>query len=746
MMTDNTDNTDGNTDTLPSPRNSMQTSAATALVDQPTGLLQLPLDLLTLIITSAAAPLTICKGTSAVISSQESVATWLLNSSKRYPLLTAARHQQWDACMAILGSQCKLRLYDLNHTLLLAAQAGKLQLVTGLLQKGGWAKWEWNTDKPRVRPDTRAQVYYRDDQEREAATGYIANEKAALQQLEHPLIAAAGAGHLDVCSLLLQPEERPVNAPLWWEPVKNITIHIKHEALRAAAEHGRLPVMRLIVAREPTISKPGLSESALCSAAKGSHLPVVQYLLDQGADPNNRQKTLWSSETSFLPNVSRVYNCPLVAAAAGGNPAVMQLLLDRGATVVDCWYESLTAAAGGGHLQAVHLLLSMANTGVDGNTWQKQWAQTKQGPTAEAKEPAGGMGSWRDDHEQYLWVQHQMNSPLHHAAQGGHMEVLQLLLQCGHDCGCKEHALAAAACHGHLHVMQLLLQHGADVNGCCNHERPYPAVTHRKQATGCSSRVHQKPMYAAIQGRQAAALQLLIKAGATVGQEQLVLAAEHSQAGGLVQFLLNLGIQDTEDRALIAAAMRRQPSWPVVQLLLFSSTGGTSNLGNPDEWHRRVLMTACAAAGQCNLDIVQQLFINIKARTPAGNGVPAKPRPVLDQLLCAAAGAVPKFVHPIYGWSAEFAPDHHQSANRQHVIALLVKLGADVNAEDSAPLRAAVKAHDTALVKFLWEQGANGKGDDGQLLGTSLVNGPQRPAYPPALQHMLRRSRMLADL
>jgi hypothetical protein len=82
--------------------------------------------------------------------------------------------------------------------------------------------------------------------------------------------------------------------------------------------------------------------------------------------------------------------------------------------------------------------------------------------------------------------------------------------------------------------------------------------------------------------------------------------------------------------------------------------------------------------------------------------------------------------------------------NRQRVIALLVKLGADVNAENSAALRAAVKAHDTALVRFLWEHGANGKGDDGQLLGTSLVNGPQRPAYPPALEHLLRKSHMSA--
>jgi hypothetical protein len=236
----------------------MHTSAAAALVDQPTGLLHLPVDLLNLIITSAAAPLTICKATASVISSQESVAAWLLNSSKRYPLLTAALHQQWGACMIILASQRKLRQYDLNCTLSLAAHWGNLALVAILWKKGVWAKWEQNRDGL-----LRAQQTYKDDQERERMTGYNSRELKALQLLPHPLIAAAGAGHLDICSMLLQPEEQPLG--LHEPPSLNpsLSLYTKHAALCAAARQGRLAAMHLIIAKEPAVTQPLATQSVL---------------------------------------------------------------------------------------------------------------------------------------------------------------------------------------------------------------------------------------------------------------------------------------------------------------------------------------------------------------------------------------------------------------------------------------------------------------------------------------------------
>jgi hypothetical protein len=150
-------------------------------------------------------------------------------------------------------------------------------------------------------------------------------------------------------------------------------------------------------------------------------------------------------------------------------------------------------------------------------------------------------------------------------------------------------------------------------------------------------------------------------------------------------------------------------------------------------------MVACAAAGQGNLELLQHLLGLLPAPDASGR------KPALSLVLFAVAGARPKFVHPSYGWSVKFIPSYQPQVNRHNVIAQLVQLGADVNADDSAALRAADKLHDTALVKFLWEQGANGKGDDGQLLGTSLVNGPQRPAYPPEVEHMMRSLRMMAD-
>jgi hypothetical protein len=269
--------------------------------------------------------------------------------------------------------------------------------------------------------------------------------------------------------------------------------------------------------------------------------------------------------------------------------------------------------------------------------------------------------------------------------------------------------------------MQLLTQHGADVDGGCGHGK------------------HQKPVTAAIQGRQAAALQLLIKAGATVEQEELVLAARLCETGELVTFLLGMGIQDTEDRALVAAAMSFQPSWPVVQLLLFSSRGHATDTSTADDLHARLMMVAYAAAGQSHFEIVQKLLALLPA--PGSKDASVRPMPALDLVLRAAAGALQQFTHPIYGWSVKFSPSSssfYQPQDRHNVIALLVQLGANVNANRNSALRAAVNAHDRALVKFLWEQGANGKGHDGELIGSFLVPKCMRPPYSPQAEQLLQ--------
>jgi hypothetical protein len=112
---------------------------------------------------------------------------------------------------------------------------------------------------------------------------------------------------------------------------------------------------------------------------------------------------------------------------------------------------------------------------------------------------------------------------------------VQLLLECGHDCGCKVKALAEAI--GDPSMMRLLIAHGADVNG-----------------EYCVGGRHSRPVEAAIQCGSLEALQLLVQSGARVGAADLLAAARCGGGVAVLPYLLDLGLKHGEDPPLTAAA------------------------------------------------------------------------------------------------------------------------------------------------------------------------------------------------
>ncbi|XP_019740365.1 protein TANC2-like isoform X3 [Hippocampus comes] len=146
--------------------------------------------------------------------------------------------------------------------------------------------------------------------------------------LQQALTAAAGMGHAEIVSYLLEPpegdhkeEERPgINTAdsLWGET-----------ALTAAAGGGRLSVCKLLLARGAALERgSGPSVLPLFCAVRRGHWQVAELLLNHGAQVNA---------------ADRQGRTALMTAASEGHVTTAKLLLDHGASLDQADREGLTA-------------------------------------------------------------------------------------------------------------------------------------------------------------------------------------------------------------------------------------------------------------------------------------------------------------------------------------------------------------------------------------------------------------------
>lgn len=210
-----------------------------------------------------------------------------------------------------------------------------------------------------------------------------------------------------------------------------------NDALRLAAEYGHLEVVKFLVEKKVNLNpKKGYRYSALCEAFENNQQEVAEFLLSNGAMPNDC-KDWWDEFFEF--------GSYLTTALEWRRPDLVRLLLEKrkNPDVIGQYGKTpLSVAASLNDLASAKLFLEL-------------------GVNANVKD-----GSYRNG-----------ASPIHYAAEYGHVAMLKLLLEHGADINCQNDSqvwlklghysknttpLMIAVINNHFESAKLLLEKGSD--------------------------------------------------------------------------------------------------------------------------------------------------------------------------------------------------------------------------------------------------------------------------------------------
>ncbi|WP_346273339.1 ankyrin repeat domain-containing protein [Pseudonocardia sp.] len=191
------------------------------------------------------------------------------------------------------------------------------------------------------------------------------NDGAPKQELRQA-IAAAGEGDLDAVTRLVGEHPRLVDQ----RGGDGVTM------LWAAARRGRMPVVRWLIAQGADVDIPGsavhvtrVMVSPYCIAVRSRRADVARYLRGHGAQVDvfcaaflGELDALREHIAAGLVNAQSPHEdfhpvTPLHHAVDGGSTAATTLLLDHGADARGCGGRLLTSAANQGAIDLVRLLL-----------------------------------------------------------------------------------------------------------------------------------------------------------------------------------------------------------------------------------------------------------------------------------------------------------------------------------------------------------------------------------------------------
>lgn len=169
-------------------------------------------------------------------------------------------------------------------------------ILVGLIQNVNWEE-----------EGSESYIYiYRASRAGNAAIVQLLLERGALVRLRHcyALDIAAREGHLDVVELFID----------WDATTEQIAQGRMRQAVLLASLHGHMSIIQCMIERGISVVALSL---ALYAAVKGNQVEIATYLLDRGADYNAIGRSNHFS--------------PWMHACKEGYPAMVRLLLDRGA-------------------------------------------------------------------------------------------------------------------------------------------------------------------------------------------------------------------------------------------------------------------------------------------------------------------------------------------------------------------------------------------------------------------------------
>ncbi|KAJ5150759.1 uncharacterized protein N7500_010948 [Penicillium coprophilum] len=396
----------------------------------------------------------------AVISGHLEIARYLLKKKANPntedkklgdPLQAAASLGNVDMMLMLLDHGARADGFGghFGNTLQAASFNGHEQCVRLLIERGAALDFKHNYMPVRYRDALQAAVYA--GHENIVNVLFAAGAKLNRERHEYNPFCSLSCRSKRIALPGLRTGTGRLDIPAWLGP------------LEVAARKGNVILVRMLLAKGARIDAMdassedneyhwGCAYTALQIAAFWGHLPVVELLLDHGADLDAQRQTLGT---------------PLQAALEGGHFDVAEVLLSRGAEIDRHWGmfgSCLQVHSERGNFRVVEFLLDHGANIEDSG-----------GENGNALQVACDAG--HIDIVRFLLGRHadvrasgkDLGNALQAASYKGHLDIVKLLLRQGIEVdetdGDTETALCLAAGNGHEKTVIFLLQQGANVDG-----------------------------------------------------------------------------------------------------------------------------------------------------------------------------------------------------------------------------------------------------------------------------------------